>query len=443
MVKFDHLGGDHPVLMIVCISPNQVYLEETLNSISYAEKAKKIKPITLRQNVIVTPEEIFKRRIMELEKENSNLRKLLLEKVSEGLDKYSNSQKQATKFPEKFHQKKPLYSLASLREDIESISLTASKITKTENDIKNLQKIISENHEAMEDLRQVVVSEKNETQLASLYRELRTVSDCLEDSLRDQEALTHEEKKLRDQLRNTKIKVLDNYQSLMQYCDLMDSSHSNFDNRTPTKISESKTGGCSWKEIQEIDEVNTDISWMKEELIKKEEQINELTKALKHLAKIPSSPQLGGLSRVGLDNMLADISSIRYDPKLTLVMSDCMEIEKKASSTNSQLPPRHLPDIIAKISSALDPTNKPSEENLIKREEDEYRATTERGYSRIKLERMFSHPVLAKQEEIDDYYLGGSIDQIGRMAYRDNSQNESELDDSNINPLSLADESIS
>lgn len=325
--------------MIVCISPNQVYLEETLNSISYAEKAKKIKPITLRQNVIVTPEEIFKRRIMELEKENSNLRKLLLEKVSEGLDKYSNSQKQATKFPEKFHQKKPLYSLASLREDIESISLTASKITKTENDIKNLQKIISENHEAMEDLRQVVVSEKNETQLASLYRELRTVSDCLEDSLRDQEALTHEEKKLRDQLRNTKIKVLDNYQSLMQYCDLMDSSHSNFDNRTPTKISESKTGGCSWKEIQEIDEVNTDISWMKEELIKKEEQINELTKALKHLAKIPSSPQLGGLSRVGLDNMLADISSIRYDPKLTLVMSDCMEIEKKASVlTRSCLP---------------------------------------------------------------------------------------------------------
>jgi len=39
----DSLDGDTPVLMIVCISPNFCYLEETMNSLKYAQKAKKIK----------------------------------------------------------------------------------------------------------------------------------------------------------------------------------------------------------------------------------------------------------------------------------------------------------------------------------------------------------------------------------------------------------------
>ena len=39
----DSLGGRTPVIMIVCLSPNAVYLEETINSIKYAQKAMKVK----------------------------------------------------------------------------------------------------------------------------------------------------------------------------------------------------------------------------------------------------------------------------------------------------------------------------------------------------------------------------------------------------------------
>ena len=39
----DSLNGSTPVLMVVCVAPNFIYLDETLNSLKYAEKAAKIK----------------------------------------------------------------------------------------------------------------------------------------------------------------------------------------------------------------------------------------------------------------------------------------------------------------------------------------------------------------------------------------------------------------
>ena len=39
----DSLNGSTPVLMVVCVAPNFIYLDETLNSLKYAEKASKIK----------------------------------------------------------------------------------------------------------------------------------------------------------------------------------------------------------------------------------------------------------------------------------------------------------------------------------------------------------------------------------------------------------------
>jgi kinesin family protein 18/19 len=38
----DSLGGSNPISMIVCLSPNSIYLDESLNSIKYAQKAKMI-----------------------------------------------------------------------------------------------------------------------------------------------------------------------------------------------------------------------------------------------------------------------------------------------------------------------------------------------------------------------------------------------------------------
>lgn len=430
--------------MVVCLSPNQIYLEETLNSISYAEKAKKIKPVHARQNVIVTPEEIFKRRIMELEKENSNLRKLLLEKVSEGLSRYTDPPKPKPRPQDSKPQpRRPAYTLAELREDIENIATAANNIARTESSLQNLQADIRDNRQAVEDLQQVAVTEKNEARQAVVYKELRLVAESLEDCLGQQDGMVVEEKRLRDELRAAKVKVLDNYQAMMLFCERIDGNFERNESRSQSKVTEYKGTAGSWKDAKEIDDLNTDVSWMKEELLKKEEQINELTKALKHLAKIPSSPQLGGLSRMGLDNVLADISSIRYDPKLILFTSDFTEIEKKASNIKSKCSNKPLPDLIAKISQVLDPTTKASEGNFGHIEELNHSQDKEIELSKNRFDRTYSHPGFGTKGEKEHYGIGGSVDEMLNIAHKEEYDYESDLDDSNINPLSLADENNS
>lgn len=69
----DSLGGSSPITLIVCLSPNSIYLDESLNSIKYAEKAMMIKTPAIRERdwnqVPVYKEENYQRRIEQLEKE--------------------------------------------------------------------------------------------------------------------------------------------------------------------------------------------------------------------------------------------------------------------------------------------------------------------------------------------------------------------------------------
>mgnify|MGYP000302412935 CR=1 FL=1 len=73
----DSLCGDQPVLLVVCISQNGVFLEETLNSIKYAEKAMRIKPTPTRLSTLPIREDLYLKKIAELEKEVKFLRKQL------------------------------------------------------------------------------------------------------------------------------------------------------------------------------------------------------------------------------------------------------------------------------------------------------------------------------------------------------------------------------
>lgn len=449
--------------MVVCISPNQVYLEETLNSIGYAEKAKKIKPVTPRQLVIITPEEMLKRRIAELEKENNNLRKMLLGKVTESSSKsqsISRHQKnpsgpkvQTSSGGPSFTKRPMNYSMSEVREDIESISDVSSEIAKTESLIAALAGEASENHGAMEDLQQVINSERDSKMLNSLYRELQTVTDTYEQRTKERDSLMEQEKLLRVKLRQVKLKVLDAFQDLLRCFD-NGSSHSRIKiaqepgNIGPLESIEPIPGGSvksgvrqTWgylKEFNEIENMNTDTSWMKEELLKKEEQINELTKALKHLARIPSSPQLGGLSRVGLDNMLADISSIRYDPKLNLVTSDSMVTEKKVSTIKGSSTSRPLPDLIAKLSQILDPTeNDPNRYLLYQGVEQLSKEGADYGLS-SRINRTMSQEVVSQNRPPLKMAACGSQRVMQEIElYNDQ---DSELGDSDINPLSLAED---
>jgi hypothetical protein len=91
----DSLNGSTPLILLVCLSPNNVYLEETINSINYAIKAGNIKKQNLgkkadkfwsknrlginkkaseKKKMRLTPLEEYSKRIEELELENKILK---------------------------------------------------------------------------------------------------------------------------------------------------------------------------------------------------------------------------------------------------------------------------------------------------------------------------------------------------------------------------------
>ena len=73
------LGGNKPIVMVVCLSTNAAYIEETLNSIKYANKARKItkQSNSISQDKLSTKEEFYKKRVFELEQECRHLKNVL------------------------------------------------------------------------------------------------------------------------------------------------------------------------------------------------------------------------------------------------------------------------------------------------------------------------------------------------------------------------------
>lgn len=67
------LGGNSKTIMICAISPSNMNFEESLSTLRYADRAKKI------QNKAVVNESAQDKLIRELKAENENLKKLLLQ----------------------------------------------------------------------------------------------------------------------------------------------------------------------------------------------------------------------------------------------------------------------------------------------------------------------------------------------------------------------------
>ena len=78
------LGGNSKTIMICAISPSEMNYEETLNTLKYAERAKKVK------NVAVVNESKQDKMIRELTEENENLKKLLMAAAKGGTIDLSN-----------------------------------------------------------------------------------------------------------------------------------------------------------------------------------------------------------------------------------------------------------------------------------------------------------------------------------------------------------------
>lgn len=72
------LGGNSKTIMICSISPSAGYYEETLSTLRYADRAKKI------MNMAVINESVQDKIIRELKEENDKLKKVLIQAVEKG-----------------------------------------------------------------------------------------------------------------------------------------------------------------------------------------------------------------------------------------------------------------------------------------------------------------------------------------------------------------------
>ena len=460
------LGGDQPVLLIVCLSQNAVYLEETLNSISYAEKAKKIKPVENRQPLNSAPEEVLKKRVIELEKENSNLRKLLLTRATteqSPQDKLAAQKNHLSQTLERLSPRSNFdfsslnYTTMDLARDLQTLITTAGELSDKRHELEDLRSDISDNDTMIGDLQQVIGQETDEQATVSLYREMKAVADKLEDNMQCRERAMLEEDALCEHMEKVVRDVKAGFEmSLMQ----VKNSACYVERISEFRVSPNfKKAG---KEILELDQdfdVKTELLALKTELKRKEEQINELSKAMKHLARKPYQPPSAGLSRVGLEYMLADISSIRYDPKLFTFKSDYPLKEKKASITNHT--ETLMAQVISKLSNILDPTTKASEgdglqhiiSTGINQTSNQAIDTgtdmhARDSYIQMTRPRRNSHPSMSSRPDIIDHnpslLRNSSAQLFDRYCHLEASYHgaTSSLDDSNINPLSLVDNNM-
>lgn len=398
-----------------------------------------------RPQQFTSPEEILKRRIIELEKENGNLRRMLLDKVVQERNipttpKEFNFQKKAPvkqtgiSVTSKFKFENSIYSESDLCNDLSSLIESASEISNKRHRLAALESEISENDVMMSDLQQVIKSQSGEQSTIDLYKELKVVAKRLEENMKVREEVIFEEERLQESLEKIQDKIKLEFEKLSV-------SHFQFKStNSPGKVVRSNWNPTKLKQAEVYEnesefDIRKELFMLKTELQRKEEQINELTKAMKYLAKGPQHQSSPGGSRLGLDNMLADISSIRYDPKLISLISDCMMTEKKVSTT------KNVETIVGHLCQLFDPAVSPPKEELSKLQSDENKEESSLHF------RTLSHSDIGK---ISDFKLVLPLRQSTSEKHLETQEADnrcqenawSALDDSNINPLSLVDNNL-
>ena len=197
--------------MVVCLSTNAAYIEETINSIKYANKARKI---TKQSNIssqskLSTKEEFYKKRVFELEQECRHLKTVLRAKENSksreniktmisyaSIDQNPKNENLKEKFQEEEKQFSEL--LESLLENVEDANITKQNIIELDELISGLDSSINFHQQNLENRE---IQGKKEEKILEILQQKATQ---LEDNLDLKEEAINEVRELEETIVNTK-----------------------------------------------------------------------------------------------------------------------------------------------------------------------------------------------------------------------------------------------
>lgn len=223
----ESLDGSKPVMMIVCLSPNGIFVEETLNSIKYAEKAKNIKRCDseiqsrIWSRMKIYKEEDYQKRIDDLERENSWLRNMVKSKVKESVQSLKMTSEMChtcRKNPDILKSFEIFPGEDNLTEKISEVCSTNEEIIRLRMNIDQLDQIIKFNDSEINSIQNLIddLEVKGDTltprgqyqqddKLTLMYEDLTMLADKLEENLDLKEDMITELRFLDSRAENAKI----------------------------------------------------------------------------------------------------------------------------------------------------------------------------------------------------------------------------------------------
>lgn len=264
----ESLDGSQPVIMIVCLSPNGIFVEETLNSIKYAEKAKNIKRCDdeirsrIWSKVKSGKEEDYLKRIEDLERENGWLRNMIRSKTMESVQ----SLKMEGRFCESclnlkdksiVEPAKGDTQLARLEGMFSDMYAANEEISRLKMNIQELDQIIKFNDSEIGDIQSSIDDLERKVgeltprgqfnldhQLAFLYEDLTSIADKLEDNLDLKEDMISEMNHLDSRSQKAKDLILELFRKKTETIENLSAKISMFEK----EISKPKIGKINKKE---------------------------------------------------------------------------------------------------------------------------------------------------------------------------------------------------
>lgn len=265
----DSLGGGTPVAMIVCLSPNSIYLEETLNSVKYAQKAMNIKVNYKRSNhssksyrgflgSIKTNgrdsanqasernwmmREAYEKRINDLEKECRYWRTLRERTMTERSLQPTGRSAAMTSKREKYQELEKAFSTPPLesKED-EFYELIQALVENVEDEnllkqnVLELDELIRQNDEDINEIQRHIEECKGTEIMTELYNELKFLADRLEENLDLKEEAIQEADMLRNTIECTKLGLTKMYKERVKK--VSDVNNKQSDSKLKKKIME-------------------------------------------------------------------------------------------------------------------------------------------------------------------------------------------------------------
>lgn len=287
----DSLGGDTPVLMIVCISPNSCYIEETLNSLKYAQKAKKIKEHkhASMMNLPYSSDNYTnqKNRIELLEKEIRYLKGLIVARNHEPVPAQTQQappvERQISWIEEMEDEgcKEEEFDelLEALIENVEDLNVLRQNIAE-------IDSLIVQNDAGILDIQRRIAEAEDYQATQKMYKDLKIIADKLEENLDLKENALAEVDKLHQTIKCTKLALRKLYSRgrgapAARVEELRCSPQPHVTTVLATCIDDPMISS------------NRDQQSLLDEIRKRDAQIASLTLALRNLSKFDSRDELG------------------------------------------------------------------------------------------------------------------------------------------------------